>query len=222
MPRLPRTEAPGCMRQPRVAPTRAHVMPRSHRTPVSRARVPTPVGPPSLHSVLRRGKAVPPVHAHNYKASPPFFRSCRCNSAVAPCPPPSRPSSCIHDRPTTSVPTLGPSGACATASCPVDVETSPEPNSRQPPHGCAIRPPHRPRLCPKKGHKSSQGDPQAVLRPHPAGHDHRFAGIWLDCRRPVPRDPIASPNFFPRVDLQSKGLSVRNLKLPGGYVKLDS
>jgi hypothetical protein len=55
------------------------------------------------------------------------------------------------------------------------------------------RPPRRPSPCPNQAQESTPRDPRVVPRPRPAGPSRLFAGIWPDRRRPVPRDPIASP-----------------------------
>jgi hypothetical protein len=113
-------------------------------------------------------------------------------------------------------------GAACTTHWPNRAAASPERTLQRLAPPVAAEPPSRLRFRPVRAWKSSPRDPQAIPRPRPAGHGRRFARIWPDRRRPVPGDPIASPNFFPRVNLQSKGFSVRNKKLLGAYVKCDS
>jgi hypothetical protein len=92
---------------------------------------------------------------------------------------------------------------------------SPEHVHQWPPDSGAAEPSRRLWSRPVRARKSSLGDPQAVPRPRSAGLGRRFAGIRPEHRRSVPKDPIARGNSFPRVDLQSKGFSVRNQKLSG-------
>jgi hypothetical protein len=103
-------------------------------------------------------------------------------------------------------PLCAPSAATQVVSCPAVPPPSPECMLQRPPPSGAAEPPRRLLPQPVRARESSPGHLQAVLHPRPAGTGHRFARIWPDRRRPVPRDPIARGDFFSRAELQREGM----------------
>jgi hypothetical protein len=59
--------------------------------------------------------------------------------------------------------------------------------------------------APKQARELSPGTPQVALRPRQAGPGRRFAGIWPDRRRPVPKGPNCKALFLSKVLSANQG-----------------
>jgi hypothetical protein len=86
---------------------------------------------------------------------------------------------------------------------------------------CATVGHHRSSLRPVRARESSLGDPHSVPRPRPAGPGRRFTGILPECRRPVPKGPIARGDFFLRANPQTRGIFVRSQIFPGTLLQVE-
>jgi hypothetical protein len=95
--------------------------------------------------------------------------------------------------------------------------TSPERAPPRPPPPGAAEGARRRHHRPNHGSKSSLGNPWTTPRPFPvdpAAGAHRNCAARAGHR---PEDHIARPQFFPRADLQTEGVSVRNQKPQGSF-----
>jgi hypothetical protein len=110
----------------------------------------------------------------------------------------------------TETPSTSPAHVIAhqTSLVPCIEPPSPVQQSRRPPPLGAGAPLAGPLPAPTKHRNRTPRTRRTFSRQRPAGPGHRLAGFWPDRRRPVPRDPIASPQIFPGVHLRNKGIYV--------------
>jgi hypothetical protein len=92
-------------------------------------------------------------------------------------------------------------------------------SSRWPPPGCTAARPRRRPPCPKTARKPSQGEPLYLLHIFPGQKPRWSRRSPARTAAGSPRDPIASPHFFPGSFARTRGMSVKLKNFPGACAK---